>query len=179
MVLKLIREVLKTGVATHGYPFAPIWQAEGYRGKPEYDPQQCIACGACTAACPPNALDMRTDWEQGTRTWSIFYGRCIYCARCEEVCPTGAIGLGKQFELAVFNKDDLRVQAVFPLASCCLCGRWFAPQKELAYVESLLDLAGLTDPAARERLHACPDCRRTLDVPITARRLEEVFDARV
>jgi hydrogenase-4 component H len=181
MVLKLIREVIKVGRATHPYPFAPVEQAPGYRGKPEYNPQQCMACGACTVACPPNALAMDTDLENGTRTWSIFYGRCIYCARCEEVCPTGAIVLGPDFELASFSREDLMVRAEFRLAACSECGAYFAPLKELEYMLALLDQALPAGPQAglrRVQLMTCPECRRKQDLPRVKQLVQEAFDDR-
>lgn len=173
MVLKLIREVLKVGQATLPYPFTPVEVAPGFRGKPEYDPQQCIACAACTIACPPNALSMETDLVNGVRTWSLFYGRCIFCARCEEVCPTGAIKLGPDFELASFSREDLTVQAEFRLAECRQCGAYFASAKELEHVLALLDQAWNTQStlsedeilARKALLHLCPECRRKVDLP--------------
>lgn len=181
-MLKLIREVLKVGQATLPYPFAPVELAPGFRGKPEYDPQQCIACAACTIACPPNALTMHTDLEQGVRTWSLFYGRCIFCARCEEVCPTGAIRLGHDFELASFSREDLTVRAEFRLAACNLCGAYFAPAKELEHVLALLDQAGLPPEDAADRkalLRACPECRRKMDLPRVKPLIQEAFNGRV
>jgi hydrogenase-4 component H len=134
MVLKMLREVFRVGEATLPYPFAPIEVAPGFRGRPQHDPELCIACAACTIACPSNALRMDTDTDRGIRTWSICYGRCIYCARCEEVCPTGAITLSPDFELAVFNREDLMAKADYRLAACRNCGAYFAPIKELEYV---------------------------------------------
>lgn len=182
MVLKLIREALKVGQATLPYPFAPVELAPGFRGKPEYDPQQCIACAACTIACPPNALTMHTDLEQGVRTWSLFYGRCIFCARCEEVCPTGAIKLGHDFELASFSREDLTIRAEFRLAACNLCGAHFASAKELEHVLALLDQAGLPPEDAANRkalLRACPECRRKMDLPRVKPLVQEAFNGRV
>jgi hydrogenase-4 component H len=177
-MLKLLKEVLKVGQATLPYPFAPVELAPGFRGKPEYDPQQCIACAACTIACPPNALAMQTDLDAGVRTWSLFYGRCIYCARCEEVCPTGAIHLGSDFELASFTRQDLTVTAEFRLAACARCGAYFAPAKELDYCLALLDQAGLPDEDAgdrRELLSLCPECRRKIDLPRVRVLVQEAF----
>jgi len=179
MVLKLIREVLKVGQATIPYPFVAGEVAEGFRGKPEYDPQQCIACAACTIACPSNALAMENDLDQGTRTWSIFYGRCIFCARCEEVCPTGAIHLGSEFELASFSRQDLIVQSVFRLAACSECGAYFTSEKSLQYVLDLLDQAGLTGEDVEDRrslLHMCPECRRMADLPRVKPYVQEAFN---
>lgn len=178
MVFKLIKEVLKVGQATIAYPFAPVEVAPGFRGKPEYNPEQCIACAACTIACPSNALSMETDLELGTRTWSIFYGRCIFCARCEEVCPTGAIKLGPDFELASFSRDDLIVRAVFNLAACAECGAYFASEKSLKYVITLLNQAGLPQEEKDDRLallHLCPECRRKNDLPRVKKVVQEAF----
>ena len=180
MVLKLIKEVLNVGQATIAYPFAPVELAPGFRGKPEYDPEQCIACAACTIACPPNALSMENDLEMGTRTWSIFYGRCIFCARCEEVCPTGAIKLGNDFELAAFSREDLTIQAVFRLTACAECGAYFASEKSQRYALALLQQAGLPQEEADDRLallRLCPECRRKNDLPRVKTLVQEAFHA--
>jgi hydrogenase-4 component H len=167
-MLKLIKEVLRTGEATLAYPFQPMEQMPGFRGKPQHDPERCIACAACALACPPNALSMASDLEQGTITWSLFMGRCIYCGRCEEVCPTGAILLSPDFELAVMNKDDLFERADYRLAVCPNCGTSFAPKKQLDYVAAVLEQSGMGVQelsTALELLRLCPDCKRRNDAP--------------
>ncbi len=167
MVWKLLEEVLKVGEATVLYPFVPAEVTPGFRGKPQHDPELCIACAACAVACPPNALTMATDTDQGVITWSIFYGRCIFCGRCEEVCPTGAIRLSPEFELAVMNKADLFDQADYQLAACSQCGVFFSPAKELEYVLALLEQAGLSGEELEERkalLGVCPTCKRKNDI---------------
>jgi hydrogenase-4 component H len=176
MVLKLIKEVLQVGNATRPYPFVPAEVSEGFRGKPKHDPEVCIACAACAVACPPNALTITTDPDQGIITWQIFYGRCIYCGRCEEVCPTGALRLTQDFELAVMNKADLYDQADYQLAACTQCGVLFAPAKELEYVIALLEQAGLSGEELEERrrlLGICPTCKRKTDISKLVRLTQE------
>ena len=168
MVFKLVREVLRVGEATVLYPFVPAEISPGFRGKPKHDPALCIACAACAVACPPNALTIAVDLDQGIISWSIFYGRCIFCGRCEEVCPTGAIQLTPEFELAVMDKADLYEQADYQLAACAQCGVFFAPAKELEYVLSLTEQAGLSGEELAERkalLSVCPTCKRKNDIP--------------
>ena len=166
-MLKLLREVLKVGDATLPYPFEPLEQMPGFRGKPHHDPERCIACGACAIACPPNALSMATDLDQGLQIWKLFMGRCIYCGRCEEVCPTGAITLSPDFELSVMNKQDLYEQADYKLAACHRCGKYFAPLKEIEYAGALLQQSDLPDVIkanARTLSNVCPECKRRNDV---------------
>lgn len=162
-MLKLFKTILKAGEATTQYPFAPAEVSPGFRGKPELDAQRCIACGACTIACPANALSMTTDVAAGTRTWQLFLGRCIFCARCEEVCPTHALALTSDFELSVANKEDLYQRATFRLQECAACGKPFAPQKEVEYAMELLVAAGNTRESVEDRrahYQTCPECKR-------------------
>ena len=167
-MLKLLREVLKVGEATIAYPFAPVEQQPGFRGKPHHNPELCIACAACAIACPPNALAIETDLDQSLQIWSLFVARCIYCGRCEEVCPTGAIQLSPDFELAVMNKQDLREQADYTIAACSQCGTPFAPVKEIDYMLALLRQSGVSEETvknAQTLLHVCPECKRKNDIP--------------
>jgi hydrogenase-4 component H len=176
MVLKLIKEVLRVGEATLPYPFEPVELMPGFRGKPHHDPELCIACAACAIACPSNALSVATDLDQGLQIWSLFMGRCIYCARCEEVCPTGAIKLSPDFELAVMNKDDLYERADYQLAACRVCGRSFAPAKEVEYMFACLQQSGVsaeTLEAGRVLLEVCPECKRKNDIPKLVRLYQE------
>jgi len=166
-MFKLLREVLRKGDVTTKYPFAPFPVSPNFRGKPEYAATSCIACAACTIACPANALTMTTDVAAGSRTWMLNIGRCVFCARCEEVCPTGAIVLSDQFELAVRSKADLMVTGEFTLTSCQSCRTPFAPTKEVDYVIALLVRQGLPQEEAERRrvlYESCPECRRRADV---------------
>lgn len=161
-MLKLLKIIKKVGDTTVKYPFKPLELPQGFRGKPHYEADQCIACGACTVACPANALTMETNVKSGERVWQLFVGRCIFCGRCEEVCPTRAIVLSQEFELAVMNKADLYEKATFSLTSCRVCNRVFAPQKEIDYTMALLVHAGESIEeveAKREQFETCPACR--------------------
>jgi formate hydrogenlyase subunit 6/NADH:ubiquinone oxidoreductase subunit I len=159
-MLKLIKKVLKTGPATVAYPAQPLAIDPNFRGKPEYSPQQCIACGACANACPSNALSMTPDLNSGTLRWQLFLGRCIFCARCEEVCPTAAIRLSQQFELAVWRKEDLYEQADFVICHCRQCGKPYAAQKEIDYAMALLGLSSSEAATRRAQFETCPACKQ-------------------
>ncbi|PJG83082.1 formate hydrogenlyase complex iron-sulfur subunit [Caviibacterium pharyngocola] len=170
-MFKLLKTVFKTGDATTKYPFKPYETDPDFRGKPELDSAQCIVCGACTMACPANALTLRTDTQNGERTWSLFLGRCIFCGRCEEVCPTKAIRLTQDFELSVCNKQDLYQETTFGTTNCQQCGKPFTSDKELNYTIELLRQSAV-DPAQISQklavLHTCPDCKRQNSLEKTA-----------
>jgi hydrogenase-4 component H len=182
-MLKTIKEILRTGDATTQYPAAPLHQYDHYRGKPEHNLENCIACAACAVACPPNAIQMKIDPKGGTTTWSINFGRCIFCGRCEEVCPTKAIVLTKEFELAVFDKNDLEQTATYPLQACSVCGKYYAPAKEVDYASRIIaqsagESGGGDDDAqlALKYIGMCPDCRREADAKRAKARVDAMGD---
>ena len=165
-MFKLLREIAKTGDVTTKYPAVRFPVSHDFRGRVEYNPKRCIACAACTIACPANALTMVTDPVAGTRTWMLNYGRCVLCARCEEVCPTEAIVLSGEFELAVRTKADLMASAQFTLTRCRDCDKPFAPTKEVNYVMALLERAGVNKEELERRrvlYETCTECRRIAD----------------
>ena len=44
----------------------------------------CIACGACAAECPVNAI------SEGDGIYVVDADPCIDCGTCASVCPVGA-----------------------------------------------------------------------------------------
>ncbi len=59
--------------------------------KKPYVQSNCIACGVCAKACPPNAIKIKNIAE-------INYNKCIKCYCCQELCPAKAIIIGKTNE---------------------------------------------------------------------------------
>jgi hydrogenase-4 component H len=175
-MLKTLQGIIRTGNATVTYPFAPIERPKDARGKPEHDLVNCMACGACAVACPPNAIQMVTDPRAQTTSWSINYGRCVYCGRCEEVCPTKALRLSAEFELAVMDKNDLEEICMYSLQSCAECGSPFAPAKEVDYAYRILTQF-TDDPDVREAaelVRVCPRCKQKRD----SQRAKQGFESR-
>ena len=78
--------------------------------------ERCVCCGLCAAVCPADAIYMEaaenTDTERYSageryaKRYDIDMLRCIFCGYCEEACPVSAIFMGKDYELAVYSKDD-------------------------------------------------------------------------
>lgn len=176
-MFKLLKTVFQKGDVTTKYPFKPYEVDPDFRGKPELNSDQCIVCGACTLACPSNALTMRTDMEKGDRTWSLFLGRCIFCGRCEEVCPTKAIRLSQDFELSVRNKQDLFQEVTFATINCQQCHQPFTSYKELNYTLELLKQQTSDPDVINQKLkvlHTCPECKRQNSIDKTANMEEKM-----
>ena len=113
-------------------------------------PPDCILCGLCVHACE----------EMGkSAIWSMFRGidkriatpydeaseDCIGCAACARICPTQAISYSEKGSVrTIWNKD-------FALAACMRCGKYYATQEELLYLQEHGDYG-------QENL--CESCRK-------------------
>jgi ferredoxin len=51
------------------------------------DEAKCVHCGACTALCPGDALEM----ESATRLVQFHDDRCLACGLCIRACPLRAM----------------------------------------------------------------------------------------
>ena len=104
---------------TVNYPDQKVPMFPRYRGKQvlmrdEAGLEKCVACGLCAVACPADAIYLEAAENDGTvmagprdaSTYQSPKTRCIFCGYCEEACPVSAIFMGKDYELAVYSKDD-------------------------------------------------------------------------
>jgi len=110
------------------YPRLPSVPPEGFRGKPEFDAQKCVGCGACAQTCPTGAISVIDEPERSIRVW---YGKCSFCGRCQDVCPEEAVRLTSQYELAVFDKNQATADIKIEFEACPNCGNKFIPAPQL------------------------------------------------
>lgn len=52
----------------------------------EVDQAKCVSCGACTAVCAVDALEMTADWSLVHHD-----DKCLECMLCVKACPMRAI----------------------------------------------------------------------------------------
>jgi NADH-quinone oxidoreductase subunit I len=96
------------------FPMFPKYRGKQVLMRDENGLEKCVACGLCSVACPADAIYLEAAENNGTvqagpryaSVYQIHKTRCIFCGYCEEACPVGAIFMGKDYELAVYSKDD-------------------------------------------------------------------------
>lgn len=109
---------------TRQYPEEKPPLPERYRGVPTLvrDPDQrvkCVACQLCEFVCPPRAIQVvpgvrdangpDAAVEKEPQDFIIDMGRCIYCGLCQEACPEEAIFLKKDFAMAAYSREQLKL----------------------------------------------------------------------
>ena len=101
---------IRTTVFFKGCPLRCRWchNPEGRSETPELSllPRRCIACGACVAACPQEAVRQRDGTIETDRS------RCKVCGECVEACPSGArslLGAGMSVGQVMSELDKDRV----------------------------------------------------------------------
>ena len=107
-MIKLVIQSLFKKPATTQYPFKKSTMPDHYRGKIIFHPKLCIGCMMCVKDCPSNAITIKKAGEK--KFEAVFnLAKCIYCAQCADSCPRKALESTKEFELAVLDKQKLKV----------------------------------------------------------------------
>lgn len=103
--------------ATVDYPFQKLALPKDFRGTPILKPELCIVCRACVRDCPAEAIDILTENEAEKKFKMIIHNdRCVHCAQCVESCPTDALYMDAEYELAVFDRHQLKASYVYTRA---------------------------------------------------------------
>jgi NADH-quinone oxidoreductase subunit I len=71
----------------------------------------CTACGICEKACPNGSISVLATKDLSGRKVLGQYvyraGQCTFCGLCVEACPFDAIVLARDFELTVYDRNEL------------------------------------------------------------------------
>ena len=157
MRLPKLRELKEAIIAvfsprfTTRFPAVPCVVPEKYRGKPEFDLDTCIGCGACVNVCPaPSCLTMVDDLEADPPVRKIThrYDTCIFCGNCEDNCTTETgIKLSNKWDLATLNREDTVETHEFELQLCEKCGELIGTKKHLVWLYEKLGPLAYTNPS--------------------------------
>jgi hydrogenase-4 component H len=135
---------------TTRFPQKPCVVPETYRGKPEFDLDMCIGCGACVNVCPTEALMQSEDLEAEppVRKITLQYDTCIFCGNCSDVCTTvDGINLSTEWDLANLDRQDTVETHEYELQLCEKCGAVIGTKKHLVWLYEKLGPLAYTNPS--------------------------------
>jgi NADH dehydrogenase/NADH:ubiquinone oxidoreductase subunit G len=122
------------------------------RFTPDKDKGKCILCRQCVRTCEhivgvsAIGLSHRGSQKKVGPPFGEDSPTCIGCGACAYVCPTGHIVMRDvQDERKIWGRT-------FKMQACKVCGRYFAPADQLAYISK-------TTGVAAEDLTTCTSCR--------------------
>ena len=135
---------------TTRFPAEPCVVPERYRGKPEFDLDTCIGCGACVNVCPTEALTQIDDTqaELPIRKITLRYDACIFCDNCSDNCTTETgIKLSQQWDLAGLDRAAMAETHDFELQRCEKCDEILGTKKHLVWLYEKLGPLAYTNPS--------------------------------
>lgn len=135
---------------TTRFPAEPCVVPERYRGKPEFDLDTCIGCGACVNVCPTEALTQVDDIEAEppVRRIILRYDTCIFCGNCSDNCTTETgISLSNQWDLAGLDRESMAETQEYELQLCEKCGAIIGTKKHLVWLYEKLGPLAYTNPS--------------------------------
>lgn len=169
------------------FPETPSMPSLRYRGKIEFDPENCVGCRACAEVCPTQAIEIKDVIQKKIRK-IIYYGDlCIYCGECVTDCITKkGIYHTLEFDMTQLERDNYYHEIEKELILCERCSApittkehllWIAERiKEKSYANPTLmlmrlkelDLLEMEPKRKGESYRAdhmrilCPSCRREI-----------------
>ena len=88
------------------------------------DVDRCTLCGACSAACPTNALQLCD--ERAATTLRHEPGACVACDRCVAACPEDALAVEHAVDVGRLARGTLEL-ARAAREACVRCGAELPP----------------------------------------------------
>jgi hydrogenase-4 component H len=135
---------------TTRFPAEPCEVPDRYRGKPEFDLDACVGCGACVNVCPTKALTQvdEVNGDAPVRKIKLRYDTCIFCGNCEDGCTTEkGIALSNQWDLAGLDREAMAETHEYELQLCEKCGATIGTKKHLVWLYEKLGPLAYTNPS--------------------------------
>jgi len=135
-----VRAIVK-GPYTTKFPFKPYQPIERFRGKPEFNENECVGCGACAEVCPVGCIELvdEVSDNSGFREVIQHYDECIFCGQCEANCiTTKGIKLNNEYDLALFDRKEAYTSIKKELLICEHCGAVIGARDHLSFLANKL-----------------------------------------
>jgi formate hydrogenlyase subunit 6/NADH:ubiquinone oxidoreductase subunit I len=135
---------------TTRFPAVPCEVPERYRGKPEFDDDHCVGCGACVNVCPTLALTQQDNFQADppNRRLTLRYDTCIFCGHCVANCTTQkGIRLSQQWDLAGLDRQAMVEHHDHALQLCEKCGAVVGTRSHLRWVADRLGPLAYANPS--------------------------------
>jgi len=125
------------------------------RFTPDKDHNKCILCRLCVRTCEnivgvsAIGFSYRGPEKNICTPFHEDSAACIGCGACAYVCPTGHI----EMETTETGETRKIWGRTFKMAACKVCGRYFAPEDQLAFISKKTGVP-------KEELAICTSCRK-------------------
>jgi len=139
---------------TTKFPYEVHIPAKRFRGKPEFNTEECVGCGACANVCPANAIEMIDDIKIEKRTLIHHPDKCIFCGECERNCITiKGIKLTNKFDVSYFKgPEEVENKVEHNLVVCKNCGNVIGTEKHIIWIYKKLGNYAFSNPIIVSKL---------------------------